>query len=371
LRRAGYLVAALGLFALAAWLMLPQQKPRPPRPSLEFPRWPRPHEIERDERRRTLAVPARARGGSAGEGDEGAQEPATVLVDPLHVALPPADLAVVVEAGAVLASPAGRMLLGCLSPPQAEALRELEARTGFAPLEQLERVAFTESSTGATTLVMSGDFAGLDLAQLADGASLERAGAKALVATRGQQAVAVWDRRMLIVGEPGGVSDALRRLDGEATAASALPREEMYGEMYGALSGASLSRLLPAMLGERLRGAAERVLVHVDASDDVLLVAEVHGAQRDALLELRQALAGALAMGRLRAVRDDDRLLADMLDESRVIPGDDSFQLEVALPLATLEEALGACARTPVEKHVPADVRAPAEERPPPDALEP
>jgi len=352
LKRASYLIAAFALFGLAAWLMLPPRAPRVARAALEFPRGPRPHEIERDERRRTLAVPAVAR---AGAGGASAEETSTVLVDPLHVALPPADLAVVLEAGTVLASPAGRMLLGCLSPPQADALRELETHTGFAPLQQLERVAFAESSTGQTTLLMSGDFASLDLKRLADGASLERIGAKASIATRDAQAVAVWDGRMLIVGEPGGVREALRRLDGEATPAPSPLSGEVYGEMYGALSGAALSRLLPATLGERVRGAAERVLVHVDATDDVLLVAEVHGARGDALAELGQALAGALAMGRLQAVRDDDRLLADLLDESRVIPGDGSFQLEVALPLATLEDALGACARAPAEERAPAE----------------
>lgn len=334
--------------------MLPQQKPRSPRAVLEFPRGPRPHEIERDERRRTLAVPAAARAGAAGAGTEDAS---TLLLDPLHVALPPADLAVVMEAGAVLASPAGRMLLGCLSPPQAETLRELEARTGFAPLQQIERVAFAESSAGVTTLLMSGDFSGLELARLGDGATLERAGAKGSIATRDSWGVAVWDDRMLIVGEPGGVRDALRRLDGEVAPAPSPLDGEMYGEVYGALSGAALSRLLPATLGERVRDAAERVLVHVDATDDLLLVAEVHGERPEGLAELGRALAGALAMGRLQAVRDDDRLLADLLDESRVIPGDGSFQLEVALPLATLEDALGACARTPAEREPPRERR--------------
>ena len=356
MRRASYLAAALGLFVLAAWLMLPQQKPRPPRAVLEFPRGPRPHEIERDERRRTLEVPAVAGVGAAGAS---AEESPKRLVDPLHVALPPADLAVVVEAGAVLASPAGRMLLGCLSPPQAETLRELEGRTGFAPLEQIERVAFAESSAGDTTLLMSGDFSGLELARLTEGASPERAGSKGLMATRDSRGVAVWDGRMLIVGEPGSVRDALRRLDGEATPAASPLDGEMYGEMYGALSGAALSRLLPAALGERVRGAAERVLVHVDATDDLLLVAEVHGERPEALAELGRALAGALAMGRLQAVREDDRLLADLLDESRVIPGEGSFQLEVALPLSTLEEALGACARTPADERTPPDEQPP------------
>jgi hypothetical protein len=56
---------------------------------------------------------------------------------------------------------------------------------------------------------------------------------------------------------------------------------------------------------------------------------------------------GALALGRLQAVRSDNPMLADLLDESRVIPGDSSFQVEMALPLVTLADQLGECARRP------------------------
>ena len=336
--------------------MLPARAPRAPRDPLAFPRAPRPEEIERGERRRTLALPAPAAEASSPQLAE-ELAPVAALHDPLHVALPSADFAVVVEAGTLLASPAGRLLLGCLSPPQAETLRGMEARTGFPPLEQLDRIALADSSSGRPMLVVSGDFSALDLARLADEALVERVGAKAQVVVRDAQAVAVWDRRLLLVGEPDGVREGLRRLDGEVAALPSSLAEEMYGEVYGALNGEALRRFLPAELGTRVRDAAERVLVHVDATDDLLLVAEVHGTRAEALVELRQALAGALAMGRLQAVRDEDRLLADLLDESRVIPGDGSFQLEVALPLATIEAALGDCARPPAAAEPAEDPR--------------
>jgi hypothetical protein len=85
--------------------------------------------------------------------------------------------------------------------------------------------------------------------------------------------------------------------------------------------------------------------LHVDATDDLLLVADVRGPDEELLAELGQSIAGALSLGRLQAVREDDRVLADLLDESRVIPSAGSFQLEVALPLATVERQLGECAR--------------------------
>lgn len=344
MKRTGYLIGALGLFALAAWLMLPSRAPRVRRAPIEFPHAARPHEIERGEQRRTLSLPATPVVPASPPASPAAEQ-ARGLYDPLHVALPPARSAIVIEAGALLDSPAGRMLLNCLSPPQAQALRELEERTGLAPLEQIERIALAAGSPGTSIAVMSGDFSALDFAQLADGQAIERVGRRAQLAERQGDGFALWDNRMLLVGQPAAVRAAVRRLDGEDSVAPSSLEGEMYGDAYGSVSGATLSGMLPGELGERLRAAADRVLLHVDASDDLLLVAEVHGAEREALAELSRALAGAMAVARLKAVHDDDRLLADLLDESRVIPGDGSFQLEVALPLASIERALGDCAR--------------------------
>jgi hypothetical protein len=327
---------------LAGWLMLPPSKPRLRRDALSFPHAPRPHEIERGERRRTLALPALAAGGGAAEAED--EVSLTGRHDPLHVALPPAGLAIVVEAGMLFDSPAGRMLLGCLSPGESEALRDMEGRTGLAPLQQIERVAVSKGGEGTSLLLSSGDFSKLDLAAFAEGAAVERVGREAQLVELMDRTVAVWAGRMLLVGEASGVREALARLEGSAPIAPSTLEGEVYGEVYGALSGDALSRLLPAELGQRAR-AAERVLLHVDATGDLLLVAEVYGSDPDAIAELGRALAGALSIGRVKALHDDDRLLAELLEESRVIPDHGSFQLEVALPLASIEAALGDCAR--------------------------
>jgi hypothetical protein len=344
LKRAGFLLAALALFVLAAWLMLGPESPRARRAALSFPRHPRPDDIERQERRRTLAVP----NGAAGEparGDPNTDPPApTPAVDPVHAALPPSRVQVVVEAGVLRDSPLGRRLLACLSPAQSEGLREVEERTGFRPLQQLERIAIAGGANdGQSLIIAEGDFRGVDIMPLAPNAdAMEALGERALLAEHGDQTLGFWDERLLLIGDAPSVRDALARLSGGVPATTL--SSEAYGEIYGTLSSEMLSQLLPDELGERLRGAADRVLLHVDATDDVLLVAEVHGQREEELADLGTAIAGALSVARLQAVRENDALLADLLDESRVIPGGKSFQLEMALPLATIERHLGECA---------------------------
>jgi hypothetical protein len=343
LKRAVFLLAALALFSLAAWLMLAPEPPRARRAAVAFPRYPRSHDIERRERRRTLALPAGAARGPA-SGDLGAAPPPAAALDPVHAALPPGNVQLVIEAGVLRDSPVGRRLLACLSPAQSNELRELEVRTGFRPLEQLERVAIAGGAKeGETLLIAEGDFRELDFTLLApEAGEPETFGERALLAEHGDHTLGLWDERLLLLGDTLSVRDSLARLSGGAPATDL--STEAYGEIYGTVPSEVFSRLLPGELGERLRGAADRVLLHVDATEDVLLVAEVHGQQENELSDLGMAIAGALSVARLSAVREKEALLADLLDESRVIPGSTSFQLEMALPLATIERHLGECA---------------------------
>jgi hypothetical protein len=348
LKKVGYLLGACGLLALAAFLMREPEAPRLRRQELEFPRYPRSHEIERREARKTLALPAPNSIDSrptdeppAGPSEADAPRP---LADPVQVALSsPDDMAIVLEAGALKDSPIGRMLLACQSPQTLAELERFEQRSGFRPLEQLERIGMT-SHDGKPVIVLSGDFSGFDLAFNAPDDKVTTVGNARLIDSEAAS-VAVWNGQMLVIGDPSGVHAALDRLEGASPAAAPPLADEAYGEMYGSLSGQALSRLLPEKLRDQLWSAADRVHLHVDATDDLLLVADVRGGDDEKLSELARALAGALSLGRLQAVRDDDPLLADLLDESRVIPSQGSFQLEVALPLSSVERQLGECAK--------------------------
>lgn len=353
LKRSGLLLGALGLLALSGALMMKPGTPREQRQELSFPRYPRAEDLERQRQRSTLLVhqptspPPGPRPVLAPEQPD--SEPEGVRVDPLHVALAGAPLGLVVETAALEGSRLGRMLLACLTPNLSEHLGELEQKTGLRPLEQLERVALA-GDPEEPVVILGGQVGGFDPSSLGDDVSFQPSGEHALWAEKDNQAVALWQDQLLVLGKPAGVRAVLARLQGETSGGAEGLASEAYGELYGTLTGSSASELLPHALRERFARAAERVTLHVDARDDLLLVADVYGAEQPLLSDLASAIGGAFALGRLHAAREDNPLLADLLDRSRVIPGDGSFQVEMALPLDTIAEQLGECARDVPER---------------------
>lgn len=352
LKRSGLLLAALGLLGLSGALMMRPGTPRAQRQELEFPRYPRHEDLERQRQRSTLLVPQPTNDSAApphapqqveAEPSDGPR------VDPLHVALAGAPLGLVVEAAALKDSRLGRMLLACLTPELSEHLTELEQKTGLRPLEQLERIAFAGDSD-EPVVILGGEVGGFDPSSLGEGVSFQPHGEHALWAETSGQAVALWQDQLLLLGKPEGVRTVLARLQGKTGGGAQGLASEAYGELYGTLTGGGASELLPRELRERFTRAAERVTLHVDARDDLLLVADVYGAEQPLLSDLASSIGGAFALGRLHAAREDNPVLADLLDQSRVIPGDGSFQVEMALPLDTIAAQLGECARDVPER---------------------
>jgi hypothetical protein len=270
-------------------------------------------------------------------------------VDPLHVALAGAPLGLVVETAALKDSRLGRMLLACLTPELSEHLTELEQKTGLRPLEQLERIGLAGDGD-EPVVILGGQVGGFDPSALGDGVSFQPHGEHALWAETSGRAVAMWQDQLLVLGRPEGVRAVLARLQGKTSGGALGLGSEAYGELYGTLTGGGASELLPHALRERFARAAERVTLHVDARDDLLLVAEVYGAEPHLLSDLASSIGGAFALGRLHAAREDNPILADLLDQSRVIPGDGSFQVEMALPIDTIAAQLGDCAREAPER---------------------
>jgi hypothetical protein len=350
LKRSGLLLAALGLLALGGALMMKPGTSRERRPELSFPRYARHDDLERQRQRSTLLVPHAAHAptppvprGVPGEPSD-AEPSDGVRVDPLHLALAGEPLGLVVEAAALKDSRLGRMLLACFTPELSEHLAELEQRTGLKPLEQLERIAIA-GDPDEPVVILSGQVGGFDPSSLGEGVSFQAQGEHTLWAETSGPAVALWQEQLLLLGKPEAVRSVLARLQGKTSAGSEGLASEAYGELYGTLTGRGASGLLPRELRERFARAAERVTLHVDAREDLLLVADVYGAEQGLLSDLASSIGGAFALGRLHAAREDNPVLADLLDQSRVIPGEGSFQVEMALPLATIAAQLGECAQ--------------------------
>jgi hypothetical protein len=343
------------LFVLAAVLMFTGQGDKLPEeaPKVEFPRRMKSEERERAERRRTWVMPTVADAGTAA----GSSRPR----DPLLAALPRGEgrTAVVIEANALRHSPIGELLMDCLMRDGGKDLNEFRERSGVDPLQDLDRLVITDQG-----MMLSGNFANAKLKDLmgdsvsmdyGQGARVYEPGEMAMtgpdggvVRRRRNAAVGVWNNQLLMLGgTPDDIKAAVDRVEGRGPdEPSVLNENSTYGEMYGVMSVDHLARLLPpeqAELAKRLREVAENVELHVDASSDVALVAEVRGEDRNKVEDLGKSLGAALSLARMRAQAEGEQEMAQLLDFARVQPEGSSFRLEMAVPLDVIKERLAFC----------------------------
>lgn len=279
--------------------------------------------------------------------------------DPVLTALaaPDAGTALVIEANALRNSPVGQLLLDCLAatrpgadggPSPLEAIREL----GVDPLRDVDRVA-----VGDDGVVISGDFGRARWDALFAGATPTPYGSQGqlyrLPTGDGGTGpvVAAWGGQLLVVAQDEASAQAtVDRVEGRLPVGQVLRDDQAYGDVYGVLQGERLNTLFgPAdgPLGGQVRDAAKSVELHLDASRDVGLVANVRGDDPARLQDLGKALGGALAAARARAVVSGHAEDAELLEYARVVPGQESFSLEMAVPYEVLRARLAFCGREP------------------------
>jgi hypothetical protein len=342
-RRWIWLIVAALLFAAGALLMGLHDAPPAPPPQVKLPRYMDRAASERQNRRRTLP---RFRAAPA-EGEAGPLKPAR-LRDPLLAALPPTvkKAAVIVEANALRHSPVGELFVDCLTQREGAGLDRFRRMSGVDPLKDLDRVAYVDD-----TVILSGHFAEARWSELLEGRTPETRDSRATIyAGRGEH-VAVWNGQMVIVGRSrDAVTGVLDRLEGRTPPADPVISEsDTYGEIYGLVTGAAVAEALgpeQAALAERLRSVASRIMLHVDASRDVGIVADVAGARPDETQNFARALGAALALARFQAIGEGHKDIAAALEHARVNPTDGPhFRAELGLPLELFKARLKDCAR--------------------------
>lgn len=355
-RRGLWLVFAVVLFGLAAWLMLSGQgeEEAPPAPKVAFPNRLRPQERERMEKRRTYVLPPVDAGTVA--------EPQPVRPrDPVLAALPrgKGKTAVVIEANAIRNSPIGEMLLECLMRREGAELEKFKQQTGVDPFQDLDRMVLTDDG-----VILSGNFGDKRLKDLlaskdathydyGTGARLyehsyDRTLADGRVEHRTAPPVAMWNDQMLVFGRSSnGVKDVIDRVEGRGPDEPPVISEgSTYGEMYGVISVEQLKKLFPAdqqELATKLAEVAENVELHVDASSDFAMTAQVKGPNADKVTDLGKTLGGALSMARMKAQAEGQKELAQLLDFAAVRPDGNEFKLELAVPLEVIKQQLAFC----------------------------
>jgi hypothetical protein len=339
MRSRAWLLAAVVLLAVAAWLMARgDAKEKPAKPAVvAFPRHQGREEQERSRRRRTLPPPPP-------KPNEDFIRPNR---DPLHVALPTkkGKSAVVFEASALRESPLGKLWLDCmLSRYDLEQIERMKEEIGIDILNDVERVAVSSEKV----VIATGEFAGANLKEIS---STSRAyGAKGVIYEGDERGrtFAVWDRSVILMGpDVSALEASIDRLEDKVPPESPLiPEWASYGEVYGVLSADDIAQVLPESeraIAEQLRRAVEQVELHVDASEDVAIVADVEGPLEGEVDDLAKTLGAALSLGRLKAQADKDDKLAELLEVARVSPRGGRFSVEMALPLSLIQRQMGPC----------------------------
>lgn len=343
MRKYAWLAAFAVLLGIAAFLMARGDKPQKPERVLkaEFPRRPQGWEEARNQKRRTLPpLPQR----------EG--EPARVptMRDPLVVALPtdPKKSTVVFEVAALKESPIGQIWLDCMLAREGQdggprrGREEFKERFGIDPFEDVERVGV--SSGKVAVLSVASGAAKFDRS----GWPQEKFGDKGVIYQdeKNGAVMATWGDEIVLAGEDRqAIEEAIERLEAKAPSGEAIPDWSMYGDIYGKLSPEDLADMIPEEQGElaaQLRAAVQGVDLHVDASEDVAIVADVNGSNGEDVNDLAKSFGAALSVARATAEERGDERLSELLEFANVRPREGRFSVDVALPLEVLKE-MGPC----------------------------
>lgn len=355
MKRFSWLLVAALLLGLAAWLMSRGDKVKRAQRDgeVDFPRYPKSEERMRNERRKTLP-PARPKN------DEAQSEP-RVKRDPLIVALPTdkKKSTVVFEIAGLRDSPVGKAWLDCLMQRDGKrGLDKFQSEFGLNPLEDIERVAVSS----APLMIMSVNGSNLKFDK--SGFSKRTFGSQGSIYEKppSKEAFATWGDSLVLTGPSvKAVEEAIARLESGEQTDPAIPEWSQYGDIYGSISPHELAEMMGDSqegLATKVREAVDRVDLHVDASEDVALVADVEGPGEEDVTDLGKSFGAALSLARMKAQSENEDKLAELLDYAAVHPRGNRFSLDVALPFDVLKE-LGPCRKWKEEPEDASDAGGP------------
>lgn len=357
-RRGMWLVFAVVLFGLAAWLMLSGQGEEVfdrPEKEVAFPTRLRPEERQRMESRRTYVAPA----VDAGTAEQQPRRPS----DPVLAALPrgTGKTAMVFEANAIRHSPIGELLLECMmNQGGGRELERFKQETGVDPLQDVDRLVVTDDG-----VIVSGNFGDERLKGLLSrqGATNYDYGDEARLyeqptqytlrdggtaTRRNPMSLGMWNNQMLVFGKsPDGVKEVIDRVEGRGPDEPPVISEgSTYGEMYGVVAVEQLKKMLPPdqqELATRLAEVAQNVELHMDTRSDFAMTAKVKGSDEQKVTDLGKSLGGALSLARMKAQASGEKELTQLLDFAKVRPDGTEFRLDLAVPLEVIKQQLAFC----------------------------
>jgi hypothetical protein len=281
--------------------------------------------------------------------DAGARRPR----DPVLSVLPPkgsGTSAMVIEANAIRNSPLGEALIDCFRKGPKDPIEAFQSKTGVDPLKDIDRVVSLSDG-----FVMSGSFhnARWDSIFSASGPPVSYGDHGTIYGDASSgRVIATWGDQMLMQGTSvGEVQAMIDRVEGRSPDSEPLlTDEDSYGEVYGVVDPSDLSQMLgQTQLAQQIEQLAPSVKVHADATGDVAMVADFSADDAQGLADLGKSTGALLSVARLQAQAggSEDQEMAQLLEQARVVPGEGTFRVEVALPLPFLQKALSHCHDAP------------------------
>jgi hypothetical protein len=315
---------------------------------VRFPRYPKSEEYDRMQRRRTLPPlpPLPSATPTTTQEQNG---------DPLLTAMGArSDVDIVFEAASFYRMPLAQHLLECFAAEARKEFDRMREKTGI-DIEAVDRMAVVASERGRSELIVSGKFdparVGALLGPSADRVKYGQQGSLIVGPQAGpdggrgsQRVIGTWSDSLIILGESkSDVMIVLDRVEGRSFEPfPAVSPDSAYGEIYGHVRASVLAKLLPPEIADAAR-AAEDIMLHVDATEDVLIVADVMGRAPSDMNNLARTLGGALSAARLTARAQGNDALVELLDLARISPSPGSFAVEAAFPVDFIERQLGGC----------------------------
>jgi len=347
-----WIALAVLMFAAATWLMSSGRKaPENTGKQISFPRRLKPDEYRRMKaRQRQLML--RMVAGRSDEMQEGSQ---SAVYDPMLVALSVSeqrDTMLIFETAELAGSPVVRMLINCMPEESVQDLNRLKEETGIDPFENLERAAVT-----GDMMLLEGDFEAARWENIFDEYKSENYGDSGVIhrppgggdGGKATETYAVWNNEMLIRAQDEESSrKVIDLLEGrEEYGGSVFEPEDTYGQIYGRIAVEDALNFFPDTdddMAARFSQAVDSIGFHLDATEDVALVADMSGQQPEMTRDVASSLGGALSLARMKARAEGQEDLAEFLDFARIDPDEGSFSMELALPIEYIRERLGECA---------------------------
>lgn len=343
---AGWMLGAVSVGGLVAWLLLAPSPPAPARPEPARPATAYAAEIEAPELAASTASAA-----AEATAPTTVARPAARPRDALRVATAVAgtpERRFVIDVAGIVQSAPGQAMVRCINKSDARSLKRLREEARFRPFEQIERVA-----VAGDMAAFSGDFKGVRWAQTEKYPTrMVRYGEHGRLYLPDDErpwrkGFGVWkDEIVLGGGDRAGLEAAIDRLEGRGAIG---PGQRALGHASGVVPAADvfeMLRIAPDVAGPLstlLEEQGAQVQFRVDVGDWGLKVGvellEADADSADALSAAADsALQGGLAPGQ-------QTKLAPLLAGLGVTKGEaGDFKVSLPIPMPVLKGLLGPCA---------------------------